>query len=70
MAPEELDVLKAFASQKGIGPEQLEALMPVIDLARVMERLACERIVHDQAQGDPAVKLEMARLSKLISART
>jgi hypothetical protein len=69
MKTEDLATLKAFASGKGIDTSLIDTLLPVIDLAMNIERMACERIVHDQAQGDAAVKLEMARLSKLIAAR-
>ncbi len=69
MTTEELNILKSFAVWRELDPAMIDKLMPVIEMARTLERLACERVVHDQAQGEPCCKLEAARLSKVISRR-
>ncbi len=69
MSDEHLNILRAHSTEKGIPPETVDTFLPILELAMTLERLACERVAHDQAQGNPCCKLEAARLSKVISMR-
>ncbi len=69
MSDEHLHILRCHATEKSIEAGTVDTFLPILELAMRLERLACERVVHDQAQGEPCCKLEAARLSKVISRR-